>query len=96
MNPQSCFDFKTPRKVRTEKLIGFNRSNLQCAEIILRDVERYGGEDGVMVRWARAVICRVSNKTFPPANVPGLPATNGARWTRESATLPSSRLGSAR
>jgi hypothetical protein len=34
----------------------YDAGNRTAAAIILADVERYGGEESLMVRWARAVM----------------------------------------
>lgn len=35
---------------------GFDNQNRESAEIILDDVETYGGEQSAIVQWARAVV----------------------------------------
>lgn len=36
-----------------QKRIVFGEQNRMAAEIILADIEKYGGEDSAMVMWAR-------------------------------------------
>lgn len=41
------------RKLRLDDM--YSRKTRECAEIILADAMRYGGEESLMVRWARSV-----------------------------------------
>jgi len=34
----------------------YRAGNIEAAEIILADIHRYGGDESLMVRWARCVI----------------------------------------
>jgi len=43
----------------------FEAGNQECARIILREVQRYGGEESLMVRWARLVLSRSAERTLP-------------------------------
>ena len=40
----------------------YTRKNLECAEIILADAQRYGGEESLMVQWARLVLEKQKTK----------------------------------
>ena len=42
--------------VRTKRSAKWNADNEAAAVTILADLERYGGESGLMVRWARAIL----------------------------------------
>ena len=44
---------RAPRHSAAERHAEANR---ECAEVILADVERYGGEGGGLVEWARTVL----------------------------------------
>jgi hypothetical protein len=41
-----------------KNLKAIERSNLECALIIVADADRYGGEDALAVKWARTVLSR--------------------------------------
>ncbi len=41
--------------------------NRECAQIILADIGRYGGEDSLMTRWARLVLNPPAERTTPKA-----------------------------
>jgi hypothetical protein len=57
-----------PRSSRTAKLNGYDEANLRSARIVLENVQRFGGEGAGLVRWARAVIWRLGDKTSEPRN----------------------------
>ena len=44
------------KKPRQSKRADFGQVNRDCALIILQDVDRYGSEESLFVRWARGVI----------------------------------------
>jgi hypothetical protein len=44
-----------------EKVRLLDMGNAEAARIILSDVTRYGGPDGVMVTWARMIIAKGAN-----------------------------------
>ena len=46
---------KRGRKPRVDRIPEYRHDNAECAGIILGESERYGGEEGLMVRWARMV-----------------------------------------
>lgn len=43
----------------------YQAANRECAEIILRENERYGGEFSLMVWWARRVLNPSGQRTKP-------------------------------
>lgn len=43
-------------KPKSSKHLVFAESNRVAAEIILRDLEKYGGETSLLVEWARKVM----------------------------------------
>jgi hypothetical protein len=43
----------------------YSEQNIECTEIILADAVRYGGEESLMVRWARSV-----QKLSPMGDIP--------------------------
>ncbi len=45
-----------------ERVARFERENIEAARIILRDVNRYGGESAGLVIWARMVTRREVNR----------------------------------
>jgi len=49
-----------PRRTIREQTLGFDRQNLESARIILADIERNGGKDSLAVRWALAVVQRLT------------------------------------
>jgi hypothetical protein len=56
---QGKLPFGAPaRAPRTRKKHKYEEQNLEAAEVILRDIERYGGEEALAVRWARAFLAR--------------------------------------
>lgn len=40
----------------------YDKQNRACAEIVLADVEKHGGEESALVRWARMVVGRAVAK----------------------------------
>jgi hypothetical protein len=44
----------------------FHQQNLESARIILREVERYGGETAGLVIWARMVVREAQQNGRPP------------------------------
>lgn len=53
-----------PRKSRPSAK-DYQAANRECAEIILRDVQRYGGEGSLMVWWARRILNPAAERTEP-------------------------------
>ena len=47
------------RQTLTLKSDKYDSGNLASAQLILADVDRWGGEDAALVMWARAVIERL-------------------------------------
>jgi hypothetical protein len=47
------------------KVDRYRAGNLEVAEVILADTERYGGEESLMVRWARLVFNPAAERTTP-------------------------------
>jgi hypothetical protein len=58
-------------KTPLNRLEDYQAANLRCARIIAADPRRYRG---LMRDWAARVLSCEPNKTFPAANVSGLPA----------------------
>lgn len=54
----------TKREISTfwDRVERFDRENLQAARIILCDVDRYGGNDSGLVRWARMALARAERR----------------------------------
>ena len=46
-------EHQKPSKLRLDDM--YRQKNLECAEIILADAMRYGGEESLMMRWARGL-----------------------------------------
>lgn len=44
------------------KSAGYGRDNLAAARVILADPAKYGGPDGLPVRWARLVVERLGSR----------------------------------
>ena len=38
-----------------ERIAKWSADNIECARIILSQVEKYGGDGSLMVKWARAI-----------------------------------------
>ncbi len=49
---------ETEKPTNIRRGLAFQSDNLEAAKIILEDIERYGGEEGAMVRWARMQVER--------------------------------------
>lgn len=47
----------------------FQKTNRGAAEVILTDAGRYGGEDSLMVRWARSVLERANQEAATRAEL---------------------------
>jgi hypothetical protein len=54
---------------------GYGQQNRRAAEIIMKDPERYGGPESLMVQWALLVLSRVG---APPADAEAGPLFE--RW----------------
>jgi len=56
---------KRSRRSSLSEIAGqYEEQNREAAEIILADVEKYGGADGSMCKWAWAVIARQDGTTI--------------------------------
>lgn len=53
----------------SSKRAGYDRDNRAAAKIILSSIQRYGGEQSGLVRWARLCLCRL-DKTICTEKVP--------------------------
>lgn len=51
--------FKAERKSLKDKRSEADIANLEAAEIILQERDRYGGDESLMVRWAEMIIDRL-------------------------------------
>jgi len=45
-------------RAKNDRLAAFDEANFEAARLILADVERHGGDDAGLVRWARLVVER--------------------------------------
>jgi hypothetical protein len=54
----------TRREISTfwERVEKFQQQNIEAARIILRNVDRYGGEGAGLVRWARLTLARAERQ----------------------------------
>ena len=44
---------------------GYDAANRESAAIVLADIERYGGEESLLVRWARLVLTPPATRSKP-------------------------------
>ncbi len=62
---QLGFDFPKPKrepKLLKVKQDAYDAANVEAAQIILADPEKYGGEEGLMVRCSRLTMERIFGK----------------------------------
>jgi hypothetical protein len=45
-----------------EQRLGSERANVVCPRIVVENPEAFGGEDSLMVRWARILLNRLKNE----------------------------------
>ncbi len=53
---------RSGRRTLLDRFEEYEKQNRAAAAIILGEIDRYGGEDSLMVRWARLVTSRQSAK----------------------------------
>ena len=59
---------RKPERIRKSRLViqeQFGEQNRDAARIIMQDVARYGGEQSLMVRWARRMLDGDRSETLP-------------------------------
>ncbi len=59
---QTRLKFRTPEKTIKRQMNDFDRGNLESANLILGDVEKYGGEASGLVVWARMATKRIETE----------------------------------
>ena len=52
------------------KVEAYRQANEQCAAIVLAAVAKYGGEESLMVRWARLVLNPPTERSRPEIGRP--------------------------